>query len=139
MKKFKQWLIQAANVARAFLLMRRMRREYNEVIERALELSRFNDKLSKEIVEVKAERDRLLQQLGQYTVVDPNAKCPACGGNDGKIQAVQSYEEQRAYVQHTCNICGCDWPEEPVYADLGKMWSRPQTPRPIRRVAEISS
>ena len=55
--------------------------------------------------------------------IDPDAKCPACGGKDGKLETVivgpQSSGEKNSppakiQVRHTCNICGAIWGEKPI-------------------------
>lgn len=62
--------------------------------------------------------------------IDPDTRCPVCGGQSGKLRCVQTTDqpvpeegqlESKFYFilcRHLCNICGAMWFEKPVLKNV---------------------
>lgn len=60
-------------------------------------------------------------------IIDPNARCPACGACEGTLSAywtpvrrtdpdaIQSVEDLKLLVSHRCKACGYVWDELPLF------------------------
>ena len=108
----------------------KIKRETAALYRMIAEVTEANKQLEKDLEQARSERDELLIELSKYQIVDPNGKCPGCGATDGVIETKQDFENQVAYVEHSCKVCKCIWPEAPVHKDLAKMYAKPMPPGP---------
>jgi hypothetical protein len=75
-----------------------------------------------------AHKDR---EIAKLTQIDPNQKCPSCGGYKGEIQ----WDAEQKLVIHTCELCGAVWGEKPVAP--AESWA-PRMPASVPRSRPVS-
>lgn len=51
--------------------------------------------------------DLVLLRMAKRKVINPNARCPACGACEGSL----TYDITLSRVVHGCNVCSAQWPE----------------------------